>query len=539
MLGVATGEPVRRVDAVVVGAGFAGLYALHRLRGLGLSAQGFDTAADVGGTWWWNRYPGARCDIESMDYSYSFSPDLEQEWEWSERYATQPEILRYASHVADRFDLRRDIRFETRVASAEWDDVEQRWTIGTDRGDAVSARFCILAVGCLSAAKDPEIPGIESFGGPAYHTGRWPHEGVDFTGQRVGVIGTGSSGIQAIPLLAEQAAHLTVFQRTPNFALPAHNAPLDPAAKAATKARYRDHRAEQRASQGGVVFTRSDRPVSAAGPEEREAAFWKAWDSGHLFGLLGSFNDILVDPAANEAAAEFVRERIREIVADPELAERLSPRSYPFGTKRACLDTGYYATFNRDDVTLVDLGTCPIEEITPGGVRTAAGEIALDAIVFATGFDAMTGAFLGPEIVGCVGRTLAEKWWAGPRSYLGIAVAGFPNLFTITGPGSPSVLTNMLVSIEQHVDWTVDAIAHLVANGLTSIDAAVDAEDAWVEHVNELAGYTLFPSAASWYMGANVPGKPRVFMPYLGGVAGYREICDEVAADGYRGFHLR
>ena len=529
-------EDVRRVDALVVGAGFSGMYMLHRLRGLGLTTQVVDTAGDVGGTWWWNRYPGARCDIESMDYSYSFSPELEQEWEWSERYATQPEILRYADHVADRFDLRRDMQFETRVTGAAWDETTKSWTVRTDRGETFEARFFVLAVGCLSAAKDPEIPGIETFAGPMYHTGRWPHEGADLAGKRVGVIGTGSSGIQSIPVIAEQAAHLTVFQRTPNFALPARNAALDPAWVADMKARYRAHREAQRASHGGVVVTGNDTPAAAATPEEREVAFSAAWESGSLFGLLSSFGDILVDRDANETAAEFVRQRIREAVQDPEVAERLSPRTYPFGTKRACLDTGYYATFNRDNVTLVDLGTTPIETITPAGVRTSAGEVELDALVLATGFDAMTGAFLGPQITGVGGLTLREKWAAGPRTYLGLASAGFPNLFTITGPGSPSVLTNMLVSIEQHVDWVTECIERLDADGLTCIDATAEAEDAWVDHVNELAGYTLFPTAASWYMGANVPGKPRVFMPYLGGVAGYRAICEGIAADDYRGF---
>jgi cation diffusion facilitator CzcD-associated flavoprotein CzcO len=528
----------REVDAVVVGAGFAGLYAHHRLRELGLSIQGYEAAADVGGTWWWNRYPGARCDVESMDYCYSFSPELEQEWTWTERYATQPEILRYIDHVADRFDLRRDIQFETRVTSATWDHAEQRWHVLTDRGDSVAARFCLMAVGCLSASKQPEIDGIEAFRGPTYHTGRWPHEGVDLTGLRVGVIGTGSSGIQSIPLIAEQAAHLTVFQRTPNFSMPAKNAPLDPEAVAARKARSQEIRQAMRESRAGVIVPMPEHSALSVDSEARQARFEAAWKTGTLYGMVAAFNDLLIDRDANDTAAEYVRGRIREIVDDPEVAERLSPRNHPFGTKRPCLDTNYYATYNRDDVTLIDVGSTPIVEITTNGIRTTTDEFELDAIVFATGFDAMTGPLLGPDITGVDGVALRDKWAAGPRTYLGIATAGFPNLFTVTGPGSPSVLVNMLVGIEQHVDWIADCITYLRERGLASIDATLEAEDRWVDHVNEVANLTLFPHANSWYMGANVPGKPRVFMPYIGGLPRYSEICDEVAADNYRGFTL-
>jgi cyclohexanone monooxygenase len=528
----------REVDAVVVGAGFAGLYAHHRLRELGLSIQGYEAAADVGGTWWWNRYPGARCDVESMDYCYSFSPELEQEWTWTERYATQPEILRYIDHVADRFDLRRDIQFETRVTSATWDHAEQRWHVLTDRGDSVAARFCLMAVGCLSASKQPEIDGIEAFRGPTYHTGRWPHEGVDLTGLRVGVIGTGSSGIQSIPLIAEHAAHLTVFQRTPNFSMPAKNAPLDPEAVAARKARSQEIRQAMRESRAGVIVPMPEHSALSVDSEARQARFEAAWKTGTLYGMVAAFNDLLIDRDANDTAAEYVRGRIREIVDDPEVAERLSPRNHPFGTKRPCLDTNYYATYNRDDVTLIDVGSTPIVEITTNGIRTTTDEFELDAIVFATGFDAMTGPLLGPDITGVGGASLRDKWEAGPRTYLGVATAGFPNLFTITGPGSPSVLVNMMVAIEQHVDWVADCITYLRKRGLASIDATLEAEDRWVDHVNEVANLTLFPRANSWYMGANVPGKPRVFMPYIGGLPRYSEICDEVAADNYRGFTL-
>jgi cation diffusion facilitator CzcD-associated flavoprotein CzcO len=526
------------VDAVVVGAGFAGLYAHRRLRQLGLTLRGFEAAADVGGTWWWNRYPGARCDVESMDYCYSFSPELEKEWTWSERYATQPEILRYVNHVADRFDLRRDIQFETRVTAAAWDDGEQRWQILTDRGDSVSAQFCVMAVGCLSAAKQPEIDGIDTFRGPTFHTGRWPHEGVDLTGLRVGVIGTGSSGIQSIPLIARQAAHVTVFQRTPNFTMPAKNAPLDPEAVQARKARFREIRQQMRESRAGVIVPMPDESALNVDADAREARFEAAWESGTLYGMVSAFNDLLVDRDANETAAEYARARIRDIVADPDVAERLSPRNHPFGTKRPCLDTDYYATYNRDNVTLVDVSETPIIEITPTGVRTATDEHTLDALVFATGFDAMTGPLLRPDVRGVDGVALRDKWAGGPRTYLGIAIAGFPNLFTVTGPGSPSVLVNMLVAIEQHVDWIADCVEFLRHRGLRSIEATVDAEDAWVDHVNKVANLTLFPTANSWYMGANVPGKPRVFMPYIGGLPRYTAVCNDVAADGYRGFTL-
>jgi cyclohexanone monooxygenase len=528
----------RSVDAVVVGAGFAGLYAHHRLRQLGLTLQGYEAAADVGGTWWWNRYPGARCDVESMDYCYSFSPEVEQEWTWTERYASQPEILRYIDHVAERFDLRRDIKFETRVAAATWDEVEQRWHILTDRGDEVSAQFCIMATGCLSAAKQPEVDGIDTFRGQIFHTGRWPHEGVDFTGLRVGVIGTGSSGIQSIPFIARQAAHLIVFQRTPNFSMPAKNAPLDPEAIRARKARAREIRQAMRESRAGVIVPMPEHSALDVDAEAREARFDAAWATGTLYGMVSAYNDLLVDRDANETAAEYVRARIRDIVEDPGVAERLSPRNHPFGTKRPCLDSDYYGTYNRDNVTLVDVRENRIVEITPNGVRTSSDEYDLDAIVFATGFDAMTGPLLAPDITGVGGLALRDKWAAGPRTYLGIATAGFPNFFTITGPGSPSVLVNMLVAIEQHVDWIADCIGYLRERGLAAIDATAEAEDAWVDHVNEVANLTLFPHANSWYMGANVPGKPRVFMPYIGGLPRYTKTCDEVAANGYRGFTL-
>jgi cyclohexanone monooxygenase len=525
------------LDAVVVGAGFAGLYMLHRLRGLGASVQVFEAGDGVGGTWYWNRYPGARCDVESMDYSYSFSDELQQEWTWTERYAAQPEILKYINHVADRFDLRRDIKFSTRVTSAVFDDARSRWTVQTDRGDRVSARFCIMATGCLSDAQVPDIKGRETFAGPWYHTGQWPHGGVDFTGQRVGVIGTGSSAIQSIPIIARQAGHLVVFQRTPNYSMPAHNAALDREYEQRVKAGYAEFRRQARESRIGFVVERSGDSALAAAPDEREREYEKRWQRGGL-GFSAAYADILTSQEANDTAAEFFRKKIRAIVRDPSVAAALTPTDYPLGTKRLCVDTDYYATFNRDNVSLVDLRKTPIEAITPRGVRTTAAEYTVDSLVFATGFDAMTGALLKMDIRGRGGLALRDKWAAGPRTYLGLAVAGFPNLFTITGPGSPSVLSNMIVSIEQHVDWIADCLRQLRAQDRQRIEATVEAEEAWVTHVNEVGHLTLYPRAKSWYMGANVPGKPRIFMPYIGGVGVYRQKCDEVAAAGYVGFTL-
>jgi cyclohexanone monooxygenase len=529
---------VRHVDAVIVGAGFAGLYALHRLRGLRLSARVFEAGSGVGGTWYWNRYPGARCDVESMDYSYSFSDDLQQEWRWTERYASQPEILTYINHVADRFDLRRDVQLETRVTSAVFDEATNRWTVETDRGDRVSAQFCIMATGCLSDAQVPDITGRETFAGRWYHTGKWPHEGVDFTGQRVGVIGTGSSAIQSIPIIARQAAHLFVFQRTPNYSVPARNAPLDPHYEWRVKADYADFRRQARESRVGFVVEHSEESALAMSPEQRQGEYDKRWGRGGL-GFSATFADLLTNQDANDTAAEFFRAKIREIVRDPSIADALTPQGYPLGTKRLCVDTDYYATFNRDNVTLVDLRRTPIEAITPRGVRTRDAEYAVDSLVFATGFDAMTGALLKIDIRGRGGLTLRAKWTDGPRTYLGIAVAGFPNLFAITGPGSPSVLSNMIVSIEQHVDWIADCIVYLRERDLRAIEASTEAEDEWVAHVNAVGHATLYPRANSWYMGANVPGKPRIFMPYVGGVGVYRQKCDDVAAKGYAGFTLR
>ena len=526
-------------DAVIVGAGFSGLYMLHRLRDeLGLSVRVYEAGDGVGGTWYWNRYPGARCDVESVYYSYSFSPELEQEWEWSRRYPGQPEVLRYLNHVADRFDLRRSIRFETRVTAASFDDARNEWTVRTVDGARVTARFLVSAVGCLSTPNVPDFPGRDTFAGDTYHTGQWPHEGVDFTGKRVGIIGTGSTGIQAIPVIAEQADHLTVFQRTPNFTIPAGDAPMDPAEAAGIKADYARIREKNRKSVAGLPYDAAEKSALEATPEEQREVYEKGWQMGGFYLLFSSFSDIATDKAANDTAARFIHAKIRDIVTDPETAERLCPRDHPYGTKRPPIDTDYYATYNRDNVTLIDVNAEPIEEITPDGVRAGGTVHELDALVYATGFDAMTGALLGIDIRGSGGVPLREKWDDGPRAYLGLQMAGFPNLFTITGPCSPSVLSNMVVSIEQHVDWIADCIAHLRARGLTRIEATAAAEEAWVDHANEAADTTLYPLANSWYVGANIPGKKRVFMPYAGGVGPYREICDQVAAEDYRGFIL-
>jgi cyclohexanone monooxygenase len=525
------------LDAVVVGAGFAGLYQLHRLRGQGLRVRVFDAAEDVGGTWYWNRYPGCRCDVESVDYSYSFSPELDQEWTWTERYAAQPEILAYLRHVADRFDLRRDITFSTSVTAASF--AEDRWTVTTDGGETVSARFLIMATGCLSVLKPPEVDGLDRFAGPVHHTGRWPHEGVDVSGRRVAVIGTGSSGVQSIPLLAADAARLTVFQRTPSYVLPAHNRPLTSEEIADRKANYPEHRAAARTSGFGIprAPATGERALEVS-PAQRRARYQGAYDEGVLIALGGTFADLRLDQAANDTVAEFIRGKIRDRVADPETAEALSPRGYPFGTKRHALDTGYFETYNSEHVELVDLRQTPLVEVTGTGVRTTERLYEVDVLVLATGFDAMTGALLAPDIRGRDGRTLREAWADGPRTHLGLAVAGFPNLFVITGPGSPSVLSNMVVSIEQHADWIADAIAELDRRGLPTIEATPEAEAEWVAHVAELADHTLLPKADSWYIGANVPGKPRVFMAYLGGVGPYRQRCDAEAEAGYPGFRL-
>jgi cation diffusion facilitator CzcD-associated flavoprotein CzcO len=532
-----TAEPMGEepIDAVVVGAGFAGLYMLYRLRTLGLSTRAYEQGSGVGGTWFWNRYPGARCDVESMEYSYQFSADLQQEWQWTERYASQPEILAYLEHVADRFDLRRDIRFETRVERAAYDEQSGRWHVDASDGSRVSAKFVVLATGCLSTTNMPALPGLDTYEGQVFHTGRWPHEGVSFAGRNVAVIGTGSSAIQAIPLIAEEAAHLHVFQRTPNFSVPARNRPLEPEEILRIKQDY----PELRRMAGQMPFgfnTRSGETSALEVSEaERLAEYEARWQSGGL-PFMAAYADLLTSKEANDTAAEFVRDKIRGIVKDPEIASALTPHT-TVGCKRLCSDSGYFETFNRPNVTLVDVNRSPIERVTPKGLRAGGVDYTFDAIVFATGFDAMTGAVLAIDIRGRDGLSLREKWSHGPRTYLGLATAGFPNLFLITGPGSPSVLSNMVPSIEQHVNWISDCISNMQRNGANRIEAEPAAEDAWVDHVNEVASMTLYPTCNSWYLGSNVPGKPRVFMPYLG-FPEYVAKTTEVVDKGYEGFRL-
>ena len=543
-----TGGTDLDADVVVVGAGFAGLYLVHRLREAGLSHVVVEAADDIGGTWYWNRYPGARCDIQSIDYSYSWDPELDDEWEWSEKYATQPEILRYLHHVADKHDLRTPVRFETRVRSARWDEASARWSIDVESpggAQTLTCRHYVMATGCLSMPKTPDIEGVDRFAGPTYYTSSWPHEGVDFTGMKVGVIGTGSSGIQSIPIIADQADELVVFQRTPNFSFPAGNGPASPEKLAKFDADPAVYREEARWSGIGVPTEPLMEASVQLAEDEIERRLEEVWQRGEL-ARLGPYADWLINPAANERMAEFIRNKIRSIVDDPETAELLCPTDHPVGTKRPCLDTNYYATFNHDHVRLVDLRATPIETITETGIQTGGDpssgtgeEFAFDAIVFATGFDAMTGAIVNVDITGRDGRRLADEWDHGPRTYLGLLTEGFPNLYMVTGPGSPSVISNMVVSIEQHVDWILDTIGHLRDEGLDAIEATRPAQDGWVDYVNDWGDLTLYPQANSWYMGANVPGKPRVFMPYIGTVGRYRAICAEVAEGGYVGFERR
>jgi cyclohexanone monooxygenase len=526
------------VDAVVIGAGFAGLYAHHRLRSMGLAIFGFEAAPEVGGTWFWNRYPGARCDIESLDYSYSFSAELLKEWKWSERFATQPEILRYLNHVADRFDLRRDIAFDTRVTGCRYDQAENLWTVETKQGDTIRCTYLITTTGCLSAPKPPEFLGLEDFEGRWVQTSTWPRDLVEIAGKRVAVIGTGASGIQSIPEIAREAAHLTVFQRTPTYTIPARNGPVDPEWEAKVRADYVEHHRRNKETKGGVQ-SKLATGLSAFEVEEEErlAAFEHAWKVGSS-GIQAVYLDLLSNPEANRSVADFVRGKIHKIVKDPELAERLTPRDHPFATKRLSLDTDYYATFNRQNVELVDVRRTPIERITARGIKTSDKEYPFDLIVFATGFDAITGPLLALNIQGVDGKLLRDAWKKGPSSYLGLMMAGFPNLFTCNGPGSPSVLANMIPTIEHHVDWIADCIAHLRRHNVASIEATPEAQAAWADVVRDVANMTLYPLAKSWYMGDNVPGKPHIFLAYVGGLSNYFDRCSEIVSAGYAGFRL-
>ena len=524
-------------DALVIGAGFAGLYQLLCLRErLGLNAKVFEAGGDLGGTWYWNRYPGARCDSESHAYRYFFSRELSDEWESTERYPGPAEIRAYLDHVARKFDLRRDIRFGTRVKAAHFDETANRWQVETESGERCTATYLVTAVGCLSAANVPDIPGLKDFRGKWYHTGEWPQEGVDFAGRRVGQIGTGSTGIQAAPVIAQTAAHLTVFQRTANYSVPARNAPLTPEFKRWAHEHFEEIRGIAQTTVNGHAFRISERKVADVTSEERQAIYDAAWDTGGLQ-FRATFHDLLTDRAANNTAAEFLKARIRAIVNDPATAGALADIDHPYSAKRPPIDTDYFETFNHPNVSLVNLRADPIERITPSGIKTRSREHPLDIIVFATGFDGLTGSLLKMDIRGRAGRSLREDWKAGPETYLGLQAPGYPNLFMITGPGSPSVLTNMPVAIEQHVEWITECIGHLRRNGVRTLEPSAEAARDWGARVDEAARATLLWDAKhSWYFGANVAGKPQVFLPYAGGLHRYRKICDRIAAERYEGF---
>jgi cyclohexanone monooxygenase len=534
---------VTDVDVVVVGAGFAGIYSLYHLRDLGFTVQVIETGDGVGGTWYWNRYPGARCDVPSLEYSYGFSNELQQEWEWTEIMPAREEIEEYLNHVVDRFDLRRDIKFGTRVTAATFDEATARWLVETDAGDRFSAPFCVMATGCLSAPTMPEVEGRDSFEGRVLQTSLWPREGVDFTGLRVGLIGTGSSGVQATPEIAREAEHLYVFQRTATYSFPAYRGMMDPELQKSFKANPGDFRRRQRRAFAGIAGFGG--ALGPAQPPERKILETPWEEQLEVLDELGfwaarAWGDVFVDLEANEAGAELFREMIRRTIDDPEVAEALSPRGYPIGCKRLVFGVDYYEAFNRDNVTLVDLRKGAIESITPTGIRTAQGDYEVDVVIFATGFDAMTGALNRIDIRGRDGQLLRDVWAGGARTLLGLQSFGFPNLFIITGPGSPSVLSNMVVGIEQHVEWIGDCLAYLRDHGLRSIEPTLAAQDDWVEHVNQVSEGTMYtaPTCNSWYLGANIPGKPRVFLPYVGGLPAYIERADAVASAGYEGFTL-
>ncbi|MBC79048.1 MAG: cyclohexanone monooxygenase [Chloroflexi bacterium] len=525
----------KKPDVIIIGSGFAGLYMLYKLREINLEAIIIEKASGVGGTWFWNRYPGARCDIESIEYSYSFSEDLQQEWNWSNRYSDQSEILEYLNHVADKFDLRKHIVFNTTVKSATYKESSNEWEINTESSSYIS-KFCVMATGTLSSIKEPTFEGLEDFQGESYITGRWPHEKVDFTNKKVGIIGTGSSAVQSIPVIANEAKNLTVFQRSPNYSIPAKNRPLSNKEILNAKSNYSEIRNKAKYTRAGIGYNQfEERKILDFSKDYINTELNKRWDIGGQEIFTAGFTDVGIEPEANKIAAEFVKSKIKEIVNDPITADLLSPKD-SIGCKRLCADTNYFETFNKKNVELIDINSTPIKSITKKGLSTNKRDFDFDILIFATGFDAMTGALLSIDITGKNNKKLKDKWKDGPRSYLGISISDFPNLFTVTGPGSPSVLTNMIVAIEQHVEWIFDCIKFLYKSNKNNIEANVEFENSWMEHIEDIASNTLRYTCNSWYVGANVPGKKRVFMPYAGGFGNYREKCDEIASNSYNGF---
>jgi len=534
-------EQITDYDAVVIGAGFSGLYMLHRLREDGFTARVFEKGDGVGGAWYWSRYPGARCDSESIYYNYTFSEELYKEWTWTSRYPEQPEILRYLNFVADKLDLRKDIQFSTEITGAHYSEEHNKWRIYFTDGSSVTAKYLITGMGCISvnATNIPNFKGIENFEGNWYHTGFWPHEGVDLKGKRVGVIGNGSSGVQTIPVVAVEAEHLYVFQRTPQYTTPAQNHPYDHEYIKQAKENFHEMRRMVHESMAGVPLQFGERSALEDTPEERREVYEKAWQKGGVISYV--YRDLMSDEEANETVNEFIRSKIRETVKKPEVAEKLMP-TYFYATKRAVIDTNYYETFNRDNVTLVDVKNTPIEEITAKGVRTADGEeYELDILIFATGYDGMTGPLFKLDLRGKDGVLLKDKWDNGSqvRSYYGLATAGFPNMFMITGPQSPSVAGNMPIAIEQHVEWISDCLNYLREHDIKTIEANVTAEENWSEHCKDVVEKTLYAKSDSWYTGANIEGKPRSFNIYLGGYGPYNQMITEMALKGYEGFKLQ
>lgn len=531
---VSANSAVKKVDVVVVGAGIGGMYAVHKFREMNLSVQGIESGGDIGGVWYWNRYPGARCDLMSIDYSYSFSKEIQQEWTWSEQFAAQPEILSYLNFVADKLDLRKDIQFNTRVIRAEFNEQSHTWFVTTNTGDIFEAPYCVMATGPLSIPKDPDFAGTKDFQGDIYFAGKWPHEGVDFTGKRVGLVGTGSSGIQITPVVAETAQSLHVFQRTPSFSLPMRNVELDDEYIEEVKNNYNGLRETAGASRLGGMRPVTTRAFFSVPRGQRVQLMEDAWNQGGL-AFLGTFSDLLVNEKANDQVADFVRSKIEQVIDDPQLAEQLKPQGYPVFARRPCLDTSYYEAFNKPHVHLVDCINDPIEKLTAKGVKTTSRETELDILIFATGYDSLSGAMMAFDIIGRNEKPLKEKWVEGPVSYMGLLIKDFPNLFSVCGANGPSALANIFTLNEQNVDWIADCIQHMRDKGIATVEATAEAESDWMGVVADMARKTLISKAKTWYVGANIEGKPTGLTIYAGGFLAYRQFCDNVVAEGYSG----